>query len=99
MCSAINGVDVVCKSEQRFRPRVALVLERNLNTCCPINAFQIHRALVCHLALTIQVTNERDDATLEVEGCFAICAVINQREPEALVEICRFAQAIRERLK
>ena len=58
VCSAVNGVDVVCKCEQRFRPRVALILECNLNTCCPINALQIDWAIMCHLTLAIQVTNE-----------------------------------------
>ena len=54
---------------------------------------------MCDLALAIQVSNERDDATLEVEGCFAIGAIVNQRHPETLVEIRGFTQTICERLK
>ena len=54
---------------------------------------------MCDLALAIQVSNERDDATLEVEGSFAIGAIVNQRHPETLVEIRGFTQTICERLK
>ena len=58
VCSAINGVDVVCKCEQCLRPGVALVLERNLNARRSINALQIDWAIMGDLALAIQVTNE-----------------------------------------
>ena len=51
------------------------------------------------LAAAIQVANKRDDTALEVEGRLAICAIINQREPKTLVEICRFTQTIRKRFK
>ena len=53
VCSAINGVDVVCKREQCLGPRVTLILEGNLNACCSVNALQIDWALVCHLALAV----------------------------------------------
>ena len=56
--SAINGVDVVCKREQCLRPRVALILECNFNTCCSIDALQIDRSIMGGLASAIQVANK-----------------------------------------
>ena len=99
MRSAVDGVDVVCKGEQRFGPRVTLVLERNFNAGRSLHPLDVDRSIMCDLALAIEVANKGDDAALEVEGCFAIGAIIDQRHPESLVEIRGFAQTIRERLK
>ena len=99
MRSAVDGVDVVCKGEQCFRPRVTLILEGNFNAGRALHSFDVDRAIMCDLALAIEMSHKRDDATLEVEGCFAIGTIVDQRHPETLVQIRGFAQTIRERLK
>ena len=97
--SAVDRVDVVGEREQRLGPRVALILEGNLDVCGSVDALQEDGTIMGHLALPVEVSNERDDAALEVEGCFAIGAIVDQREPESLVEVGRFAQTIGERLE
>ena len=77
MRATVNSVDVVRKGKECLGPRVTLILEGDLHGGCALHSFNVDRTIVCDFALAIQMANKRDDATLEVEGCFAIGAIIN----------------------
>ena len=93
MAAAVDGVDVVGEGEDVFRVRV-VVLEGGFNDGSPVPLLAVDRPLVERLLVPVEMPDERDDSALEVEGALAVDPLVPKRDPDALRQVGRFAQAL-----
>src|ERR1700674_893629 len=105
MRAAIDGVDVVGKTENRFRIGV-VVLEGDLDVHVFFVGFHVDGLVVERLLAAVQVLDELGDAAVVLElgtlgfaGLGIGLALVGQRDDEALVQEREFAQTLRERVE
>ena len=91
MGSAIDGMDVVGEGQDRLGEPI-VVLERHFDAGRVDHALDVDRALVEHVAATVEVPHEARDPSLEVEVLLAVGALVAQADPESLVQVRRLAQ-------
>src|SRR5450759_1999713 len=90
---AVDGVDVVSEAEDILRVCV-VVLERDLDRGGVLSPLNIDRAAVEGLLVPVQVTDEGDEPALEIERTFTLSPIVDQPNPEPLIEVSRLAQAL-----
>src|ERR1035437_1692666 len=95
---AVDRVDVVREREDVLRERV-VVVERDLDGRRALALVHGDRSGVEDFLVAVEVTDEGDQAALEVERALAIRPFIDEADPEALVEVGRFAEALRDGLE
>src|SRR5882757_6864245 len=78
---AVDGVDVVGEGEDVLRVRV-VVLEGHLDERGAESLLAVDRPVVERLLVPVQVADEGDEATLEVEGTLAISALVDEGDPD-----------------
>ena len=98
MGAAVDGVDVVGEGEDVLRVRV-VVLEGDLDDGRPVPLLAVDRPLVERLLVPVEMPDERDDATFEVERALAVDPLVPKRDPDALRQVGRFAQALRDQVE
>ena len=59
----------------------------------------VDRAAVEGLLVPVQMTDEGDEATLEIERTFTVGPIVHQTDPEPLVEVGRLAEALGDRVE
>src|SRR5262249_44902232 len=59
----------------------------------------IDRPVVERLLVPVDVTDERLDATLEVEGALSIDSLVDERDPDALRQVRGLPEALADRLE
>ncbi len=93
----VVGVRKRCVAE------TVVVLQRNLDIDRPLRrghfSMHVEGTFVNWPLGAVQVPDERDDPTFEVERHLLVCALVNQGELEALGEICRFTEPVSDRLE
>ena len=93
MGAAVDRVDVVGEREHVLGVGV-VVLERDLDGGAALAALDVDRARVEDLLVPVEVADERLEAALEVEGPLAIVALVDERDPDALGQVGRLAEAL-----
>ena len=88
-------VDVVGEGEDVLGERV-VVLQGDFDGRRPVALLDRDRAGVQDLLVAVQVPHERDQPALEVERALAVGSLVEQRDPEALVEVRRLAKPLRD---
>ena len=96
--AAVDGVDVVGEREHVLGVRV-VVLERDLDGGAPLPALDVDRPVVEGLLVPVQVPDEGLEPALEVERALAIDPLVDERDPDALREVGRLAEALADRLE
>ena len=94
--AAIDGVDVVGEGEDVLGVRV-VVLEGDLDGRPALAPLDVDRAGVEDFLVAVQVPHERLEAALEVERALAVVPLVDERDPDPLVQVCRLAQALADR--
>ena len=59
----------------------------------------VDRPMVERLLVSVQMTHERLQAALEVEGALAVATFVDERDPDALVQVRGFAQTLADRVE
>ena len=102
MRAAIDGVDVVGKTENGFRIGV-VVLEADFDMHLVFVGFHVDGFVVERLLATIQVLDKFGDAAVVLElgtlgfaGLRVGLALVGEGDDQALVQECQFAEALRE---
>src|SRR5271157_3749392 len=102
MRSAIDGVDVVGKTEDRFGVSV-VVLQRDFHGHALALGFHVDRLVVQNALAAIQVLDELGDAAVVLElGALGFASLgivgpfIGERDQQALVKEGHLAQALRQ---
>src|SRR5450759_662158 len=90
---AVDGVDVVREAEDVLGVCV-VVLERDLDGRGSFSPLYVDRAVVESFFVPVQVTDKRDEAPLKIERTFTVGPIVNQTDPEPLVEVGRLAEAL-----
>src|SRR5271157_4108489 len=105
MRSAIYGVDVVGKTEDRFGVSV-VVLQRDLHGHAVALGFHVDRLVVQNALAAVQMPDELGDAAVVLElGLLGLAglgigdALVLERDEQSLVEEGQLAQALRQRVK
>jgi hypothetical protein len=96
--SAVDGVDVVREREDVLRVGV-VVLEGDLDHRRPVSLLAVDRPAVDRFLVPVEMADERDEAALEVERALAIEPLIAERDPDALREVGRLAEALRDQVE
>jgi len=92
--AAIHRVDVVGEREHVLRVGV-VVLEGNLDGSRTFPSLDVDRSGVEGLLVAVEVADKRLEATLEIERSLAVDPFVDERDPDALREVSRFAQPLR----
>ena len=98
MGPAVDGVDVVGEREDVLRVRI-VVLQRDFDRRPAILPFDVDRAGVEGLLVAVEVPHERDESSLEIERPFSVRTLIDELDPDALREIRRLTQALRDEVE
>ncbi len=105
MRTAVNGVDVVGKTENRFGVCV-VVLQTNFHGHAVALGFHVNRLVVQHLLAAIEMLDELGNPAgvfelgqLRFAGLGVGRALVSQRNQQAFVEEGEFAQARGERVE
>ena len=93
MGAAVDGVDVVGEAEDVLRVGV-VVLERDLDRGGVLAPLDVDRPAVQGLLVLVEVADEGDEAALEIERTFSFGSIVQQADPEALVQIGRLTQTL-----
>ena len=98
MGTAVNCVDVVGEAEDVLGVGV-VVLEGYLDGGGALSALHVDRACAQRLLVAVEMADEGDEATLKIERAFSIRTLIDQPNPQALVQVGRLAQALGDRVE
>ena len=96
--AAVDRVDVVGEGEDVLGVRV-VVLEGDLDDGVAFLALDVDRALGQDILVPVHVPDEGHQAAFEVERALAVVALVDERDPDALVEVGGLAQALGDRLE
>jgi len=96
--AAVHRVDVVGEREHVLRVGV-VVLESNLYRSRSFPSLDVDRSGVDGFFVAVEVADERLETTLEVERSLAVDSFVDERDPDALREVGRFAQPLRNRVE
>ena len=96
--AAVDRVDVVGEGEDVLGVGV-VVLEGDLDRGLALLALDVDRPMGQDLLVPVQVPHEGHQAALEVERALAIVTLVDERDPDPLVEVGRLAQALGDRLE
>ena len=95
---AVGGVDVVREREDVLGVGV-VVLEGDLDGRRALAAIDVDRPVVQGFLVPIEVPDERLQAALEVEGPLAVVPLVDERDPDALVQVRGLAESLADRLE
>jgi hypothetical protein len=95
--AAVHGVDVVGE-RQHVLGEAVVVLQRDLDAGRVDHPLHMDRLRVKHGSPPVQVANEAGDTALEVEDLLAVGALVDEPDPEPLVQVGRLPEAGGDRL-
>ena len=96
--AAVDRVDVVGEGQDVLGVGV-VVLEGDLDDGRAVAPLDVDRAVVEGLLVPVQVPDERHEAALEVERALAVDPLVDERDPDALGQVGRLAEALGDRLE
>src|SRR5262249_29620599 len=96
--ASVDGVDAVGKGVFGRGPAI-VVLDRQFDLHTVHFADGADRAGLHFAAIFVEVAHEGDKATLEVEGCFAISALIEEADGETSVEVGHLTETLGENVE
>jgi hypothetical protein len=98
MRAAVDGVDVVGEREHVLCVGV-VVLEGDLDRRRALAALDVDGSGVEDLLVPVQMPHERREAALEVERALALDPLVDELDPDLLVEVRRLPQALRDQVE
>ena len=98
MGTAVRRVDVVGEGEDVLGVRV-VVLERDLDDGRILAPLDVDRARIKRFLVLVQVADEGNDPSLKIERAFPIGTIVDQADPQTLVQVGRLAQALGDRVE